>query len=279
MKKRSDYASELSGKPKLVFSGGSSTAFQVDVGALTTKDGLPSVNLGLHAGMGFVPIVSVASDFLKKGDTLVLMMESNLVSGKKSELYPDLGKKGLLVMGIEQPAFMSSLFKENYNPLSLALACRPGMYNVSTMTLKVLMGRKPYRYTEEDVHDGGYMTTAERTSPGPLGFTEYHLSDDAKHFFGELKQWAAGKGVRIVYLMPISFVDPKAAPAQAKANEAFLKEIGEYFPVIHDPSMGISSEASDFADTTQHMTGEAASRRTKQVAELLHGYFDKNPAR
>ena len=65
---------DTTGHPKTVFIGGSSCAFQIDAGLLTKK-GIPSVNMGMHAGMGSRATAAFGLSVVNPGDTIVWAFE------------------------------------------------------------------------------------------------------------------------------------------------------------------------------------------------------------
>ena len=61
--------------PRIIFMGGSNTAFGIDSRMVEDSLGLPVVNYGLHAGIGLRFPMTVALPYLRVGDIVVLQAE------------------------------------------------------------------------------------------------------------------------------------------------------------------------------------------------------------
>jgi hypothetical protein len=72
----------LQDKTKAVFVGGSATHFGINARLFQEETGIPSVNMGLHAGGSFKMYLDIVAPYLKKGDTLFLCPEYEYYSTK-----------------------------------------------------------------------------------------------------------------------------------------------------------------------------------------------------
>lgn len=70
--------------PSIVLLGGSSVAFGFNSSFLTELSNMPVINDGLHAGLGFQFIVDNCSQYIKKGDLLVVIPEYSHFAGKSA---------------------------------------------------------------------------------------------------------------------------------------------------------------------------------------------------
>ncbi len=61
--------------PKIIFVGGSCTLFGIDASAVQRALNVPTINLGLHAGMRLEDHLQNAIDVAKRGDTVILSLE------------------------------------------------------------------------------------------------------------------------------------------------------------------------------------------------------------
>jgi len=61
--------------PKIIFVGGSSTLFDIDAERVSKELDVPSVNLGLHAGLPLSTLLAESKDAAKAGDVMVLTLE------------------------------------------------------------------------------------------------------------------------------------------------------------------------------------------------------------
>ncbi|MDB6076675.1 MAG: hypothetical protein JWO82_422 [Akkermansiaceae bacterium] len=250
-----------------VFSGGSTTAFQIDPKLLADEFGAATVNAGFHAGMGLDGATALASTFLKPGDRLVIMSEPAVLADEVSEM-PALGEQMLSVSGVSSQAFYRTGLAGQSRLTQTLAACRPGLAHASTMLGKVLMRRPAYRYSAaDDLHDGGYLTTPVREdfTSVPSQLAAYRLSESSKKFLIDLKAWAAAHQIEVVYLLPVSYVPAGDLAAQRRLNQTLQEEIAQFIPVWTDSYLGAWPVPTDFADSKQHMISSAAAARTREL--------------
>jgi len=57
-----------------------------------------------------------------------------------------------------------------------------------------------------------------------------------------------------------------------EAHQRFLADVGRIVPILPDPSMGVNTQRGDYADSLVHPTGEAARRRTDDLARILRDW-------
>ncbi len=253
-----------------VFSGGSTTAFQIDDAILTREFSIPSVNAGLNAGLGLDGTVAQATTFLKKGDRLVLMTEPEMLAGGGGEITA-LNNQLTVATGLKEG--FTQRDSDGHSRLKALSSCRPGLYHVATMIGKIVSRRPSYRYQLEDIQEGGFVVTPVRNDMSHEGLSvqRHTLTPRAKNFLSELREWAAQRGIEVIYLFPVSYIKPELLDEQRQANEVYLKEIETIIPVCRDSFLGASADADDFADTALHMTQKAAQNRTR----VLAGFFPR----
>jgi len=61
--------------PKIIVIGGSNTIFNIDSRLVSEATGLPTVNMGLHAGLGLEFMLNEIRPYLKSGDVVIIMPE------------------------------------------------------------------------------------------------------------------------------------------------------------------------------------------------------------
>jgi len=61
--------------PRLLFLGGSSTLFGIDAAQVQAETGMPSLNLGLQAGLALEEILAFGRDVARSGDTVIMPLE------------------------------------------------------------------------------------------------------------------------------------------------------------------------------------------------------------
>jgi hypothetical protein len=57
-----------------------------------------------------------------------------------------------------------------------------------------------------------------------------------------------------------------------EAHRRFLEDVGRIVPVLPDPLMGVNTRREDYADSLVHPTGDAARRRTDDLARILRDW-------
>ena len=72
-------------QPHLILIGGSNILFGIDSEQLENQIGMPTINAGLHAGLGLLLFLDIAESYVQPGDVIVLIPEYPLLS---SRLYP-----------------------------------------------------------------------------------------------------------------------------------------------------------------------------------------------
>jgi hypothetical protein len=276
---KNKHAEELhqQGLRRTFFVGGSSTAFQIDAGLLEREFNIPSVNFGLHYGLGIEALVYIATQATTPGDRIVLMMEPSVFSEEFSTI-PNLGNQMLLALGKgNDPKGFAYSGTRMFGAQSVLSATRPGLYHLATMSAKVLAREPLFRYDMADVDRNGSIVTNLRYSfiladyAAPITISPY-----ATRYLTELTQWAVKNQIEIVYMLPVVLTDINVAEQQAAYNELYLTEMAEFMPVIRDDCRGISSEINLFADTPMHMTATGAIHRTRSLGKVLRQWIDKS---
>jgi hypothetical protein len=255
--------------------GGSTTTFGIDAEILEREHGLPVVNLGLHAGMG--PEVCSGFGFaaLQPGDTLIVSLEPAMLTEDESE-PTSLGVR--MAWALRKPEIVgwddtSSGWQHMLNRAKL----QPGGYHVMTMLGKLALGHPLYRYHISGSRPGGLQVTAERR-PSTLNQPTYEgeclrLSKSGRALLARIRDEASARGIRVAYLLPWAYAEKDDAEETRSRHRQLLEEIAAYLPRIHEPELGIWTEPGDFADSRQHLTEEAAQKRSSQLAPLLHDFL------
>ncbi len=248
---------------KIIVYGGSSSAFALNGGGLLKHHHLPVLNMGMHAGMGAEMLTQFALSETRPGDTLVIALEPGLLTApfSPSPLASKLSLTTRHPQWLEQPWLAHPL------PWSRHLMqLRPGGMYVVTMCAKFVARAPLYRYSKNDLHDGGWMTTAERRPfasgpPSPL-----HLSPDGRKLLAWLSNWCRQHQIRVAYLPPRQYVDARYDDKARLYRLMFLEEISEWVPVLGDPQLGVHHTLEDFADTGNHLRANAAMAYSEEFA-------------
>jgi hypothetical protein len=139
---------------------------------------------------------------------------------------------------------------------------------------KLALSKPLYRYRVDEMRPGGLQTTTERrpmaTSNNPeVAKSAYLLSPAGRTFLEAVKKEADRRGINLFYLLPWSYSPEEIAARQRAVNARFLAEVQAVIPAIQEDALGVHTSLQDFADTTQHLTADAAARRSEVLAPLL----------
>ena len=145
-----------------------------------------------------------------------------------------------------------------------------------TMLGKLVLNQPLYRYSIKDYRPGGLQSTAERRpsalSQQGIDGRSLKVSESGHNLLAGIRNEAAARGIRVAYLLPWAYASNSEASEVRQRNKQLLQEVGKYFPVIEEPELGVRTEPDEFADSRQHLTEQAARRRSQQLAPLLRRF-------
>ena len=258
--------------PKIVVFGGSSCATSVDGERLLREHGLPVLNLGLGAGMGAKVLTRYALPVLRPGDTLIMAMESDLMTGPLT--IPTLGVQFSLATG--QWNLLRDPDRVDWSTSLLSL--RPGGYHGFTLLGKILLRQPLYRYSPDEFHASGWHeVVVKRPIPDPVASAS-RLSEDMKVWLIFIRDFCAQRGVRVAYTLPWGYCPPEQLAAYHRDNARFLQQVAEFLPVLKEPSLGAHSVREHYADTSLHLTATGAALRTDELARQIKAWSTWSPA-
>ena len=249
---------------KTVVYGGSSCAFSVDGERMLANFGEPTVNCGLIAGMGPMILSESALSHLRRGDTLIVAVEPELLT-ESFKQQTAIAVQFSLATHHPEWVLHPALGMGRVNWFQAAVALRPGGYHTFTLLGK-LMERKPlYRYHLNDYHKSGWVQTDVRlplTQPAEHGTK---LSEDARQLLTNISAWCQTNGIRVAYAFPWSYCPADQLRRYEKQNLEFIGEVMAFIPVLRDPSLGADPAAGDFADSPLHPVEATAARHSDEL--------------
>jgi hypothetical protein len=257
---------ESQGTPKMVFIGGSSCAFQIDAGMLTDM-GVPSVNMGMHAGMGSRAVAAIGLSAVTPGDYVIWGFEPDRMT-----VAPELEPLGYQILAATGVLFHDGLSKVALEPIYLTSvmgAMRPGLQHTVTMLAKILSGMPLYRYDLGHMKRGGALSTdivkvIPTSEPAPF-HPDITMMGWTKELSSRLRQVGCPSG----YLLPLGYTRAEFAESARICFAQFLAEVKPFLGVVHDPCTGIETNRASFADTYLHMTPTGMESRTRRLAPYL----------
>lgn len=252
---------------KVIVTGGSSTMFSIIGEQMLGQHGLPTVNMGLSAGMGAQVIVCRVLPELRAGDTLVVAIEPDLLTGS---LEPTMmAVQFSYAMG--HPEWVTSPALDGV-PLakgSAMLALRPDAHHVFTFAGKILSRRLLYRYQISETAPSGWSHTTVRFLLNSSNRQTDDLSADGRQFLHSLRRWCDEHQIRVVYSLPWKYSSKPAEEAFRRNNVQTLLQINEIIPVLKDPVLGTDTDPAHFADTGWHLNKEGSRLRTESLGREL----------
>ena len=252
--------------------GGSTTTFAIDAGMIEREYGLPVANLGLNAGVGAEACAGFGLAALQPGDTLIVSIEPGLL------IDEDVGNTSLatrLAYSLDKPEMLHWRKGESFSSRAADITkLQPGSGHVITMLGKLAMRMPLYRYSADNSLPGGLQVTDERrnfavTPASTIEDATISLSPEGTELLTNIRQEAERRGIRVIYILPWAYAPEKVAEIQRHANSHFLDQVSATMPVIREPAMGVHTERQDFSDSGQHLTLEAAAKRSIFFAKAL----------
>jgi hypothetical protein len=252
---------------KVIVCGGSSTAFSIDGERMLKQHGLPTVNLGLHAGMEPLFLVGIAAAAARPGDALIVALEPSLLVVPFNSPYL-AGQMGA-ALGRPELVRASNLTGERVHWVANAVSLRPGAYHFFTLLGKIALRKPLYRYSPEEVTPSGWQRARDFRAIPDQTIVEDRLSPDARKLLAALRHWGETNRVQVAYSLPWGWVSQQRCAAFQRMNARFLAEVAEILPVLKDPALGAHPVREHFADTEWHLTAEGAAARSDALAAQI----------
>lgn len=257
-------------RPKVVFVGGSSCSFSINVEQLKDDFGIQALNGGLLAGAGRELPLDLGLSVLRPGDTLVLAFETPDWGSDSGSGNTPLGSQ-LWIAAVQPQVKESSLSVIGLEPKYRMKHMRVGGYHAATVMLKLGLRRPLYRYSMQGIRRGGYLVTDydDGTCRPDTEVSRIELSKAMGQFLETTAKELRLRGIQVVVSLPWRFVSENIAEEQRNHWQTLAEDISKTVPVLPDPHWGVASAREDFADTPWHLSETAATRRTKIVGESL----------
>jgi hypothetical protein len=265
----------LSGKARLLVVGGSGSLFGVDAELIQDKLGVPTVNLGTHAGLGAY-IFYQARSYLRQGDSVLLCPEYELwcepagdISDVQWSYVTTYDKRYLWSLGFAKA--IKILYSEPANNYVDALSGwrawgirryrpMPAGYNLATM----------------DEQGDLRLDVRHKSFPllGEYPFARLDTDRCRAQPIRDFATWAHEHDVRVFYSWPNCCV-PDPSPGQADSVPpvsvlSFLKELG--IIVLNTPSE-TAFPRQMFTDSVYHADGGCRRIRTEDLVRKLRPYY------
>jgi len=273
---------ERVGDQRMIFvGGGSSCSFSIHADVLTEETGLPAVNLGGSAGMGYRYLIDLATSRARKGDIVILHLEPEILWAAENSLPPLAMKVDLSrgLTGAGRGAFGGEFYKRPV--LDRLAALRPGAKFLGTLAAKVVRGGPLYRYRLEDLQENGVLgmvtTEANADREGFQSMKGWLEDEKVKEDLERVAEFGQKQGLKIYYTLPWEVFRPEILEAQRLEHFKALEVMAAFLPIIKDVAMGATAKNEWFLDTGYHMRREPGRARTRVLGQALKQMLEEGP--
>lgn len=257
-----------SSEKRVLVVGGSNVSFSIQPKLLRDEFGLEVLNMGLPAGAGRGLHCEWALQEVREGDLVVLCFESTGWTIAEDSLVTPLGSQFWYLVVGPQYGFQSQLAtlgtQERYDWADV----RPGGKHLFTLGAKVAFKQPLFRYTEENLREGGYLqgTGDWKIQPGNE-LLELELAPLQKDLLVRMKATVEEKGAQLCISFPWRLTAQPLAQEQRKLNQRLIGELSLFAPVLVDERIGVCTRQEWYADTHWHLTREGAVERSRVFAQ------------
>lgn len=256
---------------KYVLAGGSSSRTGINPALLLQRDGIPLVNAATHAGFGAAVNTELALSYLKKGDTLIVAIEPDNLTGIELPLhnYTTSGLKFLVHHSkpLDHTTHIFTPSAEHYTTI-----LRGDASTVLIRLLKPLLSDELYRYSiDKNLTESGWMNVDHNWVTQPPAFNPAErmpyskLNQFGRKLLTDIRDWCDQNGVRVVYSIPRALCEEKARAYYA----SFALDVATVMPVLRDPALGVNPNPKEFADTVNHLNSKGATDATLELGREL----------
>lgn len=269
--------------PKIVVIGASNVLYGIRSAKLSSRTGLPVVNFGLTASLDIGTIMAAARDTLKPGDTALLNVENfffieypldgpffkQAMFQCPAQRYADLGPVELAKAVLAQ------------SPLDVVQGTIQHAARLLNLPLPFKVSVYPFEINKDFSREGDLLSNGiahrtpemvDRVSRGPGGITlDFSESSTGIRAVRSFVSWARKNDVAVIVSWPNVYwpEKAKAEPGLRKVRQ-FYESLG--LPIVGEPTDGMHP-LEDFFNTNNHLTAEAAARRSDEIGSLVAAYL------
>lgn len=256
---------ELANQPRLVIIGGSNVRFGFDSGVLKDTLHREPVNMGIHIGLGLNYMFEEVSDYLQKGDVLLVSAEYNHFL--KEDTY--YGDEGLTDMYLIKHEWGKALYNmvDTHNFLSMYRLIRKRVKRIG-MNVKDIPEKMEVRtkYNEYGDYTGHYNLPScghWDNNPFPIVLPDKKVLEDIRKKVSSLSE----RGVKVLFL------PPPYCRSSYQNDSLVISRISDSLRSIGLPFYLESSECvypdSVFYDSRYHLNRKGVEMHSKKIAGEL----------
>lgn len=272
-------ADTTAGPNRLVLAGGSSTLFGLRAATIARETGLPTVNLGLTAAIGFDNILAFTRAHLRRGDTVLLSPE--YVFFTQAGFLRDSFIDYVLA---RDPGYLDRLPPGDRAALVFSVPVRRLLQGVRA---RIKPERTvPQFYEAATIGDRGDETGNGAGDRAPQAarslaslVRQPHAGaerrvESAYHAVAGFVAWAKDNGVRVILSYPNFLADDLY---RQPAEQAFFADLAAFYRSLGVTVVGTPEDfmfpAGAFFDHEYHLNDRGAAAATARMLDLLRPHL------
>lgn len=254
-------------RPKLIIAGGSNIAFGINSERIEKALDIPTVNLGLHAGLGPSFILKEAEKSVSSGDVLFLSLEYFFDNGNRKYALQNLAVKFYPPAAeyITENTYFNSIMSWDITKSNIQNDIRcflnPGFRKSLVDSVYSKNSFNEYGDVVSHLNKKGVANISVKD---PLRYKYWDTIEEINALYDAIK----AKGVEAYYFFPAY------AKSEYERNTDVIKQLRD--DIYRDLKMPIACEPVDFVysdslffDTIYHIGKEGREKRTTKMIELV----------
>jgi hypothetical protein len=266
--------------PRIIFIGGSNLAFGLNSPLVKEELGFNPVNLGLHASIGIYPLLRAVEEHLREGDVIVLTPEYEVLM-RNPQCRPKMAIEAYEVW----PGCRRFVEPDLSKPLDELVPAKSRLRMIADCVRLVrkrleacAKGEAPKTksycrnsFNQFGDHIAHYDNTSRYQGKYFLPGINEKQFDEVATRLNEFHQYCQSRGANVY------FAHPPVQTACRARNEPWIQRLQKLLsqkisiPVITTIDM-VCFDKDSFFDTDQHLTQQAATRRTSVICRQLRKY-------
>jgi hypothetical protein len=260
---------------KLLLAGGSNILFGIKAERLEKELGIPTVNFGVHAGLGADYILHQAKKALRAGDSVILALEYHLLlAGQKPtstriDYLLAVDNRYFWSLPLEERAFYVFSFKPDQLLKRAGLSGHETGQGERGYDLSTING-----HGDETKHQADAARQKMLGSIKPVDFSP-GLDPAILNQVRDFARWCAENNIRLLVTFPsfLHFPDYERGTASIFMTQLSLAYASLPGAIVLGSPRQFMYPIHMFYDTFYHLNHDAAQERTQVLADLLreHG--------
>jgi hypothetical protein len=257
--RKRDIAASLEGTPRLLFAGGSGVHYGVDAMQVEQETGMPSVNFGLHAGLGLNAILRVALESLRPGDVVVAIPEYGILQDADGGGW----LSGPFGAAIREPGV------GGFGPLETARETfRAGVTNQMSLGKGVFVALFGASGRTRPLADSRGSTSVFFPGIPVPGSVEGRMSPQAERRLRVFRDEVHQRGATLFLALPWLLIGPQDHESFVAAGR-YADALRAVAPLLCDASLNLQTDPARFSDSSYHLTEVSRRARSTALAQQI----------